>query len=122
MPILCEEVGENKGIIDGGDERGGIEEAQDGGGGGIAGGEGGRDMDRAGEEGNGPGDGHEVPVGVVGASGGEGLDGEDEELVAEMLEDFLEAWDNEDFEAFLETWGAENLERGGELGGELEEA
>ena len=79
-------------------------------------------MDGAGEEGNGPGDGHEVPVGGVGASGGECLDGEDEELVAEMLEDFLEARDNEDFEAFLETRGAEDLEREGEQGGELEEA
>ena len=61
-------------------------------------------------------------MGGVGASGGEGLDGEDEELVAEMLEDFLEARGNEDFEVFLETRGAEDLEREGELGGELEEA
>ena len=79
-------------------------------------------MDGDGEEGNGPADGHEVPVRGVGASGGEGLDGEDEKLVAEMLEDFLEARDNKDFEAFLETRGAEDLEREGELGGELEEA
>ena len=81
-------------------------------------------MDGSGEEGNGPGHGHEVPVGGVGASGGTGLDGEDEGLVAEMLEDFLKARDNEDFEAraFLETRVAEDLERKGELGGELEEA
>ena len=112
IPHAGQEVGENE-VVMGGEGAGLGELDEDGEGAGLG------ELDGDGEgaglgeldgDGEGDGDGHEVGHDEDCLPGGEGLNGEDEELAAEMLESFLEARDDEDFEVLLENWGEEGGE------------